>query len=87
VSLRQVHQMIAASRKAGVKAGVVLQCRTRKSIQAMRKAIGEGRFGRLLHADMYMKWFRPAEYYRLAEWRGRGGFTAGWHPSFPPARS
>jgi len=66
-----VNQMIAASREAGVKVGVVLQCRTRKSIQAMRKAIGEGRFGKLLHADMYMKWFRSAEYYRMDVWRGQ----------------
>jgi UDP-N-acetyl-2-amino-2-deoxyglucuronate dehydrogenase len=71
MSLGEVRQMMAAAREAGVKAGVVLQCRTRKSIQAMRKAIGEGRFGKLLHADVYMKWFRPAEYYRLAEWRGQ----------------
>ena len=42
-----------------------------RMIAASRKAIGAGRFGKLLHADMYMKWFRPAEYYRLAEWRGQ----------------
>jgi predicted dehydrogenase len=71
MSLREVRQMMAASRAAGVKVGVVLQCRTRQSIQAMRRAIAEGRFGRLLHADMYMKWFRPVEYYRLAAWRAQ----------------
>jgi UDP-N-acetyl-2-amino-2-deoxyglucuronate dehydrogenase len=71
MSLDELRQMIAASRKAEVKAGVVLQCRTRKSIQAIRKAIAEGRFGKLLHADVYMKWFRPAEYYRMDAWRGQ----------------
>ena len=71
MSLWEVNEMIAAARKAGVKLGVVLQCRTRKSIQAIRGAICAGRFGRLLHADMYMKWFRPAEYYRMAAWRGQ----------------
>jgi predicted dehydrogenase len=69
MSLREVDQMMAAARAAGVQVGVVLQCRTRPSIQAMRRAIAEGRFGKLLHADMYMKWFRSAEYYRLAAWR------------------
>ena len=49
MALREVNQMIAAS----------------------RKAVGEGRFGKLLHADMYMKWFRPAEYYRMDPWRGQ----------------
>lgn len=71
MSLAEVDGMIAAAQKAGVKAGVVLQCRTRKSIQAIRKAICEGRFGKLLHADTYMKWFRPAEYYRMDVWRGQ----------------
>lgn len=71
MSLQEVRQMREAAEKAGVKAGVVLQCRTRKAIQAIRKAIGEGRFGKLLHADMYMKWFRPAEYYRMDVWRGQ----------------
>ena len=46
MSLREVDGMTAACREAGVKIGVVLQCRTRKPVQAMRKAIAEGRFGR-----------------------------------------
>lgn len=71
MSLREVKEMDAAARKAGVKVGVVLQCRTRKSIQAIRAAIGAGRFGRLLHADVYMKWFRSADYYRMAAWRSQ----------------
>ena len=70
MSLAEVREMMAASEGAGVKVGVVLQCRTRKAIQAIRTAICTGRFGRLLHADMYMKWFRPAEYYRMDKWRG-----------------
>jgi predicted dehydrogenase len=67
----EVRRMIEASKEARVKVGVVLQCRTRKSIQAIRQALAQGRFGRLLHADTYMKWFRPAEYYRLDAWRGQ----------------
>ena len=33
------------------------------------RAIAEGRFGRLLHADAYMKWFRSEEYYQMDAWR------------------
>jgi len=69
MSLREVDAMAEACRAAGVKIGVVLQCRTRKPILAMRRAMEEGRFGRLLHADAYMKWFRSADYYRLDAWR------------------
>jgi predicted dehydrogenase len=70
MSLAEVRGMIAAGEAAGVRIGVVLQCRTRKATQSIRQAIAEGRFGRIYHADTYMKWFRPAEYYRTDAWRG-----------------
>jgi predicted dehydrogenase len=41
----------------------------RKSVQAIQKAIREGRFGKIYHADAYMKWFRSSEYYRMDAWR------------------
>lgn len=69
MSLREVDGMTAACREADVKIGVVLQCRTRKPVQAMRKAIAEGRFGKIHHADTYMKWFRSTEYYKMDAWR------------------
>jgi predicted dehydrogenase len=69
MSLQEVDGMAAACEAAGVKAGVVLQCRIRKPIQAMRRAICQGRFGRILQADAFMKWFRAADYYRMDAWR------------------
>ena len=69
MSLAEVNSMIAAGRAAGVKIGVVLQCRTRKAIHIMRRTIAEGRFGRIYHADTIMKWFRSTEYYRMDAWR------------------
>ena len=69
MSLEEMEGMEAACRSAGVKIGVVLQCRMRKPIQAMREAIRQGRFGRLLHADTTMKWYRSTEYYQMDAWR------------------
>jgi UDP-N-acetyl-2-amino-2-deoxyglucuronate dehydrogenase len=69
MSLAEVRGMMAAAIENNVKIGVVLQCRTRKAVQAMRKAIAEGRFGKILHADTYMKWFRSTEYYKTDAWR------------------
>ena len=69
MSLAEVNSMIAAGQAAGIKIGVVLQCRTRKAIQAIRQAIAAGRFGRIIHADTYMKWFRSSEYYHMDAWR------------------
>ncbi len=77
MSLADTDAMIAAAKKAGVHLGVVLQCRVRKPIQAMKKAIEQGRFGRLLQADAYMKWFRTTEYYFSDPWRSSRQSGAG----------
>jgi predicted dehydrogenase len=69
MSLAEVDSMTAACKKAGVKACVSVQCRTRKAVQAIRTAIQSGRFGKIYHADTYMKWFRSTEYYRSDAWR------------------
>jgi UDP-N-acetyl-2-amino-2-deoxyglucuronate dehydrogenase len=77
MSLREVDEMATACRFANVQIGVVLQCRARKAIQAMRAAIREGRFGKIYHADAYMKWFRAADYYGMDPWRSSQQSGAG----------
>ncbi|HZT33415.1 MAG TPA: Gfo/Idh/MocA family oxidoreductase [Bryobacteraceae bacterium] len=69
MTLRETDEMIKACQAAGVKACVSVQCRTRKAVQAIRRAAREGRFGTIYHADAYMKWFRSADYYRSDAWR------------------
>jgi predicted dehydrogenase len=77
MSLREVDKMQKAGAAAGVKIGVVLQCRTRRAVQAIRQAIQEGRFGQILHADAYMKWFRSSHYYTADAWRTQRRSGAG----------
>lgn len=69
ISLKAMDSMEEICRSCKVKLGAVLQCRVRKPIAAMREAIQQNRFGRLLHADAYMKWFRTTEYYQMDAWR------------------
>ena len=69
MSLRDTDRMIAAARQANRKLGIFVQCRLREPIRQMRRAIGEGRFGRLLRADAVMKWYRCTEYYLNDAWR------------------
>ena len=77
MSLADTDAMIAAAEKANVPLGIVLQCRVRKPIQAMRRALDEGRFGRLLQADAFMKWHRTSEYYLSDAWRSSRRSGAG----------
>jgi predicted dehydrogenase len=77
MSLADTDAMIAAAEQAGVKLGVVLQSRVRHAIQAIRKAIEAGCFGRLLRGDCMMKWFRTQEYYHSDPWRSERRSGAG----------
>ena len=77
MSLKETDAMIDACQSARVKLGIVLQCRVRKPIRAMRKAIDAGRFGTLIQADAYMKWYRTEEYYLSDDWRGSRKSGAG----------
>ncbi len=69
MSLAETDQMIAACEENGVKFGCFVQCRMREAVQAIRKALQDGRFGDLLRADTYMKWYRGPEYYSSDTWR------------------
>lgn len=77
MSLRETDEMIAACEKAQVKFGCTVQCRVRPAIQAIRQAIDSGRFGKILHADAYMKWFREEAYYHSDPWRSSRKSGAG----------
>ncbi len=77
LSLKDVDEMIKICDSAGLRFGVVLQCRIRPAVQAVKKAIDSGRFGRVLQADAYMKWFRSAEYYHSDPWRSQRRSGAG----------
>jgi predicted dehydrogenase len=68
--------MIQVARDAGVQLGVVSQHRFDDSTMFLKKAIAEGRLGRILEADAYVKWWRSAEYYSRpikGSWATEGG--------------
>lgn len=77
MSLWETDDMIAACRQAGVKFGCTVQCRVRAAIQAIKNAVQAGRFGTMLHADAYMKWFRTSDYYHSDAWRSSRRSGAG----------
>ncbi len=69
-------RMIELAQDAGIQLGVVSQHRFDDSIIFLKSAIEQGRLGRILQADAYVKWWRSAEYYRRpikGSWKGEGG--------------
>jgi predicted dehydrogenase len=75
-NLETARQMIGVARAAGVVLGVVSQHRFDDSTIFVKKAIAEGRLGRLLQADAYVKWWRSEDYYSRpikGSWAVEGG--------------
>ncbi|MCE5229138.1 Gfo/Idh/MocA family oxidoreductase [bacterium] len=77
MKLADVDAMMAAANETGVKLAIVLNCRTKAPIVAMRKALDEGRFGKIYQVDAIMKWWRTTEYYLGDAWRQRKDSGAG----------
>jgi UDP-N-acetyl-2-amino-2-deoxyglucuronate dehydrogenase len=76
VDLETAGPMIQVARKAGIQLGVVSQHRFDDSTLFLKRAISEGRLGRILQADAYVKWYRTDEYYARpvkGSWAGEGG--------------
>jgi UDP-N-acetyl-2-amino-2-deoxyglucuronate dehydrogenase len=69
-------EMIATAKAAGIVLGVVSQHRFDDSSLFLNRAIAEGRLGRLIQCDAYVKWYRSAEYYSRpikGSWAVEGG--------------
>jgi predicted dehydrogenase len=63
-------RIIQACEQAGVRLTVTFQSRFHESSRLMKKAVDEGRFGKITMGDAYVKWYRSQEYYDSGAWRG-----------------
>lgn len=70
LSLADADAIIAAAKEKNVKVCICHQNRLNPSVQAIRKAVDEGRFGRMLHGSARIFWNRNKAYYDAAKWRG-----------------
>ena len=69
--------MVRACRDAGVKLFVVKQNRLNATLQLVKRAVDQGRFGRLALVNVNVFWTRPQAYYDAAPWRGRWDMDGG----------
>lgn len=70
LSTRDADEMIAAAKKNTRKLGVCFQNRFNAPIQRLRTALEAGRFGKILHGTIQIRWNRGETYYAEAPWRG-----------------
>lgn len=70
-------RMVKACDDAGVQLFVVKQNRFNPSLQHLKKAIDENRFGKIYMVTINVFWTRPQDYYDSAKWRGTREFDGG----------
>ena len=70
LSLADADAIINAAKRKNVKVCVSHQNRFNKSIQKIREAVEEGRFGRMFYGTAHIRWCRDENYYTQARWRG-----------------
>lgn len=69
--------MVEACDRAGVYLFVVKQNRRNATLQLLKKAVTERRFGRIYAVAVNVFWTRPQNYYDSAKWRGTWEFDGG----------
>ena len=70
MSMKDADEIIRRSEKMGVKVCACHQNRFNVAVQKTRKALEAGRFGKLSHGSVHVRWNRNREYYDQAKWRG-----------------
>ena len=70
-------RMVKACDEAGVRLFVVKQNRRNATLQLLKKAVEQKRFGRIYMVNINVFWTRPQDYYDSAKWRGTWEFDGG----------
>ncbi len=70
-------RMVTACDQAGVRLFVVKQNRRNATLQALKRAMEQGRFGRIYMVNVNVFWTRPQAYYDSAKWRGTWEYDGG----------
>ncbi|MCK5784461.1 MAG: Gfo/Idh/MocA family oxidoreductase, partial [Desulfobacterales bacterium] len=77
VSLEKAQALIDECKKQGVILSVISQMRFSDAMQQLHQYVADGRFGKLLQGDAYIKWYRTQDYYESGAWRGTHALDGG----------
>lgn len=77
ITAARIDRMIAAAADSGRTLAAILNRRFNPAMSAFKAAADDGRFGTLVSASCYVKWFRDQAYYDSAAWRGTWALDGG----------
>lgn len=70
ITVERIDRMLAVATETGRILAAVFQSRFGQGAQTVKRAVEQGRFGRLTLCSAYIKWWRSQEYYDSGAWRG-----------------
>lgn len=70
MSMKDADEIVSLAREKGVKVAACHQNRFNLAIQNLRTALEQGRFGKLSHGSINVRWNRGKSYFDQAPWRG-----------------
>ena len=77
MSLKDADEIIRRSEENKVKVSACHQNRFNIAVQEMRQAVEKGRFGKISHGSIHVRWNRNKAYYEQATWRGKWASDGG----------
>ena len=77
MSMAEADAIVEAADRTGVVVSACHQNRFNKAVQEMRAALESGRFGKLSHGAVTVRWSRGEAYYAQADWRGKWACDGG----------
>ncbi len=77
MSMQDADEIVRRSEEKGVKVAACHQNRFNVAVQELRKAVEAGRFGKLSHGSIHVRWNRNEGYYAQAPWRGKWASDGG----------
>lgn len=77
MTIEDADEMINLAKEKNLKLGVCHQNRFNPPIQKLRRAIEEGRFGKIINVTARILWTRDDNYYLQAPWRGTKALDGG----------
>jgi len=77
VTLEKADALIDACKENNVTLSVISQYRYMDGMLKMYDVLEQGKLGKLIQGDAYIKWFRPQAYYDSGAWRGTWALDGG----------
>jgi predicted dehydrogenase len=70
ITVERANRMIRVCRDAGVKLACIFQNRYSSDYRRVCDLVADGKLGKLVLGNAYIKWYRDDAYYSAADWRG-----------------